>query len=226
MVDIPKSSAGDFIHALFRSAFGVIPYGSQAAIELFSAVITPPIEKRRNEWMSYVSQSLEEVQQKVEGFSIDALANRPEFITVLLRASQAAIRTHHREKLDALRNAVLHVALEQCPDETQTLMFLSFVDDMTPLHIRVLTMFDKSDEFRMVPEAAQQFVRKYLPELSGSHEIYVQIVRDLERMGLVHTNVTAGTATAFFPFIGAVSDLGKRFLSFVTVDDLDGQAHE
>ena len=216
MMDKPKLSKGDTVHAIVRSAFGAIPVAGQAAIELFNRVITPPIEKRRDEWISSMAAALEDAQQKITGFSVDALVSRPDFTTALLRASQAAIRTHHREKLDALRNAVLNVALQNYPDETLAHMFVSFVDEMQPLHIRVLTLFDKSSENPTVPEPAGYFVSQHFPELSGRMEVYQQVVRDLDRMGLVHTNVTPGTATAFFAFSGNVSDLGKQFLKFVS----------
>lgn len=209
-------SKGGIAHATVRAALGAIPYAGQAAIELFNLVISPPIEKRRDEWILSIAAALEDAQQRIAGFSLDALVDRPDFTTALLRASQAAIRTHHREKLDALRNAVLNVALQNYPDEMLAHMFVSFVDEMQPLHIRVLTLFDKSSENPIVPEPAGYFVSQHFPELSDRMEAYQQVVRDLDRMGLVHTNVTPGTATAFFAFSGNVSDLGKQFLKFVS----------
>ncbi len=212
----PKLSTGDTVHAIVRSALGAIPVAGQASIELFNRVITPPIEKRRDEWILSIAQRIEDTQRQVPTFSVESLTDRPDFITALLQATQAALRTHHKEKLEALQNAVLNVALQEYPDELVAHMFVTFIDDMQPLHMRVLAQFDKSSENPMVPEPAGFFVSQYFPELSDRMEVYEQIVRDLDRMGLVQTNVTPGTATAFFAFVGKVSELGRELLKFIS----------
>lgn len=69
---------------------------------------------------------------------LDALLDDPEFVTVLLRAYQAAARTHEQAKIDALRNAVVNVATGRSPEEDLRLIFLGLVDEFTPAHLRVL----------------------------------------------------------------------------------------
>lgn len=211
-----QNRVDDIKHALARSLLGAIPYMGQSAIELFNMVIAPPIEQRRNEWLQSLARGLEELQQQVAGFSVEALANRPEFVTTILHATPAALRSHQREKVDALRNAVLNVALEQNPDETLTLMFLSFIDTITPLHMKVLAHFDQSGEIGIFTGANVAFIDQYLPELNDRLPIYEQIVRDLYTKGLVESNVTTGTATAFGKFSGSVTDLGNEFRKFIS----------
>src|SRR5260370_7181085 len=48
------------------------------------------------------------------------------------------MRSHQREKLQALRNAVLNVAAGTAPDENLQLVFLNYLDTLTPLHLTLL----------------------------------------------------------------------------------------
>ena len=69
---------------------------------------------------------------------LDDLLDDPEFVTVLMRAYQAAARTHEQAKIDALRNAVVNVATGRSPEDDLRLIFLGLVDEFTPAHLSVL----------------------------------------------------------------------------------------
>jgi hypothetical protein len=56
-----------------------------------------------------------------------------------MHATQAAIRNHQKEKLEALRNAVLNSAEKNALDEDIKLMFVSLIDTFTPWHLRILS---------------------------------------------------------------------------------------
>ena len=86
---------------------------------LLAALLRPPIEKRREEWMWDVASKLIQLDNKVEGFSREALAKNEVFISTFQQAATAAQRTHVAEKRAALRNAVLHAALTPNLDETK-----------------------------------------------------------------------------------------------------------
>ena len=96
--------------------------------ELFNAVIAPPLEKRRDEWRESIGERLKQLESD-DRISIDDLESNDNFINAVLQASQAAIKTHQLEKLNALRNAVLNTALPNPPDETLQQIFIQLVDD-------------------------------------------------------------------------------------------------
>jgi hypothetical protein len=56
-----------------------------------------------------------------------------------------AIRNHHKEKLKALRNAVLNSISPNLPEEDLQLMFLNWVDELTTWHLRILQFFDSPE---------------------------------------------------------------------------------
>ncbi len=118
--------------------------------EIFNAIVKSPIEKRKQEWVESITAGLIELEKKVESFSIDELKNNEVFISVLLEASQIAIKNHQKEKLNALKNGVLNSAttstasgFEKDMEERRKIQFLYLIDRMFPEHIEILKYFSK-----------------------------------------------------------------------------------
>ena len=95
-----------------------------AAKELFNTVIAPPLAKRQVEWMESIANRLEELEKQVEGFKIDSLSTNENFISTVFYATTLNIRNHQEEKIKALENAVLNVALETNIEEDLQHIFL------------------------------------------------------------------------------------------------------
>lgn len=82
------------------------------------------------------------METEVENFKIENLSDNEIFITTVMHATQVAIRNHQREKLEALRNAVISSALGVHVDQDMQQMFLEFIDGLTPSPLRVLSFLD------------------------------------------------------------------------------------
>lgn len=63
MSDINKTTKGDIIYATVKAGLGSIPVLGSAATELFGLVVTPPLDKRRQEWMNEVAERLKELEE-------------------------------------------------------------------------------------------------------------------------------------------------------------------
>jgi len=139
----PQRLKSDWKHALVRAGIAAVPWVGSPAVEILSQVLTPPIEERRNEWLKGLAEAILRLEGKVEAFKVEALRDNAVFVTAFLQASQVAVRSHQREKLEALRNAVLNVALGNMPDQDQDLqmMFISWIEVFTPTHLQVLRIF-------------------------------------------------------------------------------------
>src|SRR5690606_32250167 len=109
--------------------------------ELFGLIITPPLDKRRNEWMNQVADKLKELEQRNQ-IDFNDLKNNQQFIDVILHASSLAIKTSEQEKILALKNAVVNTALNEQPSNTKIQIFLNLIDVFTAWHIKVLHFFD------------------------------------------------------------------------------------
>ena len=186
-----------------------MPWAGSPAVEILSQVLTPPIEERRDEWFKRLAEAVLKLEEKVAGFEVESLRDNPVFLTVFLQASQAALRSHQREKLDALQNAVLNAALGNAPDEDLQLMFVSWIDIFTPTHIQVLRLFDKPSSFA---EARSSFALQ--------RGLSDQVVNDLNDRGLLqdprpHVARNRESRNALVSEAWTVSPLGCKFLTFV-----------
>ena len=138
----PESEKWDKGHAAVKAGLAIIPSIGGTVAELFSIIIAPPLEKRRNQWLDDIAERLKSLEGVVDGFRVEDLSQNETFITVVMHATQVAIRNHQQEKLEALRNAVLNAAMLEAPEDDRQLMFLNFIDELTPWHLRVLHFFD------------------------------------------------------------------------------------
>jgi hypothetical protein len=222
-IDVPESGKGDVALGLAKAVLSSVPIVGGAAAELFAMVVTPPLEKRRAKWMQDVGEKLNELKEK--GIDIGELSKNEAFISTVLQASQAALRTHHEEKLEALKNAVINVAVGNAPNEDIQTMFINLVDSLTPWHIKILRFFQNPVELGgkkgirpegMYMGAPSQILEQYYLELRGHREFYDLVVRDLHARGLftldsLHTMMTANGA-----FTKRTTQLGDEFLSFIS----------
>jgi len=148
--DIKKDlalSTGDYAHAGIRAGLSTAPFLGGPLAEFFSIVIAPPLEQRRDAWMVEIYSRLKQLEEKVEGFRIENLAQNEVFVSTLFSATQVAMRTHQAEKLAALRNAVINSAIRPSFDENLQLMFLNLVDRYTRWHLIILHFLDDPREY-------------------------------------------------------------------------------
>jgi hypothetical protein len=188
----PKPAKGDVAHALAKAGLSLIPFAGGPAVELFQLLIQPPLERRRLAWMDQVGEKLRDLEEN--GLDLAKLQENEQFISAVMQASASALKTHKQEKLDALRNAIVHIATGQAPEETIQHLLLSIIDEFTEMHLRIL-------KFAHAPAAPAGLsmgslatvLEANIPPLRDRKELYNQLWKDLSLRGLVNTeslNVT------------------------------------
>lgn len=210
----PKPDAEDVAHAFKKAGLSAIPGVGGPASEVFSLVVTPSLEKRRDEWIESIGKALKALEEKVKGFKIENLKNNEAFISVLMHSSQAAIKNHQKEKLEALRNAVLNTALPNAPEEDLQLKFLTIVDSLTPMH---LTFLKRLDKYPVIRET--EIPKSFFSQCSkDERDLWRLILRDLNSHGLTDL---MDPWEAYIVERSRddreenVTDLGKKFLTFI-----------
>jgi hypothetical protein len=220
---VPKPSHGDIAHTLVRAGISAVPIVGGSANELFSSIITPPLTKRRDEWVHSIAIRLIELEKTVDGFSIDDLSKNEIFITMVLHATSVAIRNHREEKLKALRNAVINSALPNPPEEDLQVMFINTIDLLTPSHLLVLFRHDdptiyngKSvlDHSRMSVQISDKF-----PEFIGKEDFLTQIIKDLYSHGLIQTDSQLMALNAGEFMLSRKTILGTQFIQYITLNN-------
>lgn len=228
MSDINKPSSGDYTYAAVKAGLGSIPIVGAAASELLGLIITPPLEKRRQKWMSEVGNKLKELEDKSR-IDLSTLANNEQFIDAVLVATSLAIKTSEDEKLQAFKNAILNTALGENPDKTKGHIFFNLLDTFTIWHIKILHFIDNPTKWF---ESAGQtppslymgslfsILKNAFPHLQGQAEFTDLIWRDLHNNGLHRSGDLKTMMTGDGLMANRTSDLGKEFLKFISTPTL------
>ncbi len=221
----PELTAKDGAHTAVKSVLGAIPVAGSAAIETFCLFVQPPLLKRQQQWMSDVGEAIHELQNK--GISIKDLQNNDEFIDIVLMANQSAMRTSQKEKLEALRNAVLNSALENSPDISQQQMFLNYIDSFTVWHVKFLCFFQNPSDWleknninfnsdSILGGGLGRIVETAFPDLIGQESFYKQIGKDLTSKDLADLEVFNVTMSGSGMLAKRTKPIGDIFIDFIT----------
>lgn len=219
----PKAGATDIAHMAIRAGLSAIPVVGGPAKEIFSTIITPPLVKRRDEWIESIVRELQKLESEVENFSIESLSKNEAFVSVVTYATTLAIRNHQKEKLYALRNAVLNTALSSGIDEDQIHMFLNYIDTFTEWHIRILKFFNDPQDWakknnitfpQYVSGPPSAVLEHAFPELKENRDFYDQIAKDLSDRGLMNSGLHVGMTSSGM-LSPRTTRVGKKFIEFI-----------
>jgi hypothetical protein len=221
--DPPKRAASDVAHALTKGMISAVPFAGGPAAELFALIISPPLEKRRDDWMRELADGVKKLEEEGR-VTAERLTNNEQFITAALQATQIALRSGPGDKRQALRNAVLNSALPHAPEESEQQFFLRLIDDLTPWHLRILALF--SDPEGWYKEAGRgpgfgggslsALLEDAYPEMRGRRDMYDQFWSDLRSRGLVTTDQLHTMMTGGGLFHRRATTLAERFLAFIS----------
>lgn len=220
-----KPTGRDWAHTVVKAGISSIPIVGGAATELFSAIVTPPLSKRRDEWIESIGEGLKRLEAKFEGFKAEDLSQDEMFITTVMHATQAAIRNHQEDKKEALRNAVLNAAVRSAPEEDLQLIFLNFIDSLAPWHIRILRFFENPREWgekhnvkypNWSMGSPGSVLEHAFAELSGRREFYDQLVRELSSKGLLGIDSLHTTMSEQGMFASRTTAMGNQFIRYIT----------
>ncbi len=227
----PGKTGGDHVHLGARAIISTIPGVGGPALEIFNAVISPPLEKRRNDWMESVGSALEELLRK-DNHLVDRLRLDAGFQSVLLQATWAAVRNHHTEKLMVLRMAVQNSAIRS--NDIQ-LLFVRFIDELTPTHLQVMSFFVKHEKEIAYLESYQKAVEVFgsIRDQKIDAFFFKMVCDDLKARGLVRISQDIvdlpgvysesrilSEETSKDPRI-VVTDFGRGFVDFVLTSHLE-----
>jgi hypothetical protein len=195
-----ESTKRDLATAAVKSLLSAIPVAGGAAAELFG-LLNIPLAHRRETWFQDLADRLAELESHISGFRLDTLVDNEQFVSATMQATQAALRTHQQEKLEALRNAVLNCAVQQAPQDDYQTVFLALIDRFSPGHLRLLKSFRNPSPARNTTDYIPwllnlhgserehqwpRWVRDFTPGFrNASNEFIVVLISDLYGASLV-----------------------------------------
>ncbi len=224
MEELPqKSSTREAIETFAEAGISLVPFFGSPFAVAFSAVVGRSFSKRRDEWFQSVATALESLIERVEGLTIEKLAENNLFLDSLPRATRMAESTHQSEKLDALRNAVLNSALPGSPDaDTQTIL-LNYVEDLTPSHLQLMALLNNPPVFyqqrgmawpQLSMGGMSHIVEQAFP--LWQRDFSDQLLRELNSRGLVGISSLHITQSGSGLANSTTTGLGRTFLDFIS----------
>lgn len=219
-----ETSSKDVVHSLVKGGLGTIPVIGSLAAEVFGLLVTPPLDKRRAEWMNEVAQKLKDLEIKKE-INFEELQNNDQFIDVVLQATTYALKTSENEKIKAFQNAIINTAVGDTPSGTISQIFLNQLDSFTVWHIKILKFIDDP---RMWFQKANKTPPNYIagslsnvlfeayPELKGQNDMVGVIWNDLRNAGLHATGDLNSIMSGDGTLSGRTTSLGKKFLDYIS----------
>lgn len=223
-----SNKAKDIAYSIVKAGLGSVPIAGSAAVELFTHVVTPPLEKRRIEWMHDIGERLAKLETEGQ-VDLSELQDNPEFIDTVFKTTQFALRTSEAEKIEYLRNALMNTATGDSPDQSESQIFLNLIDTYTVWHIRILKLFDNPTLWfennsliaptNIMGGGLKIILEIAFPELKDRAEFYNLVWEDLSRAGLHDTSSLGGMITSSGLMQNRTTEFGKRFLAFIESDN-------
>lgn len=171
--------------------------------------------------MAALHEDLRRLKEERGKFSLNELQHNESFVTATLQATRIALQTHQKEKLEALRNAVLNASLPNGLDHDMKAIFMNHIEAMTPWHLKILAWLKDPDEFvqrQGAKLAAVNFVQllvRDFPELQGRNDFFIQVVNDLRGPGLLTSDTSSRRSRGRDLHGPRTTGLGDMFLAFI-----------
>jgi hypothetical protein len=217
-----KRNKSDSIVDLTNASVSLIPIVGGPLSILLGAVL-PSISDRQNTWLISLSNDIQKLAEQNENF-LENLITNENFITILMYATQIAIRNHQEEKLDALRNAVLNSTLESTIEDDVELMFINLLDSFTVNHLKILLLMESPEKYLIKigkelpnrPGSLVRFIEYAFPELDSQEDVIKAVWNDLYNRTLLDTSdVNVSFSTNADWRYARTTELGNKFISFI-----------
>ena len=114
--------------------------------------------------------------------------------------------------------------MPEAPEDDRQLMFLNFIDELTPWHLRVLHFFDDPEIWGSQHNISYpnwhdgspaNLLESTFEELRGQRDFYDQVVRDLHYRGLMSIDSLHTRMTVRGMFTSRTTEMAKGFLAFI-----------
>jgi hypothetical protein len=221
----PEPGPGDTALTVAKAVMQAVPLVGSPAAELLNLIVTPPLQRRRDEWFTDLGERIRRLEID-KGIRLYDLRENAAFVDIAIQATQAAMRTSQAEKREALQNAVLNATSTTAPEVALQHVFVSLIDVFTEWHLRILRLFqgprawflERKPDYKPADTMTRSpidVLRDAYPEVAQHKELVALVWKELIARDLI-ANVDLN---AMMSSNGALSKqttvLGDQFLRFI-----------
>jgi len=220
--ELPQKDIKDYGYNSIKVGLNAVPLVGGAIATVFETVFSSPIDARKEAWLCDLAKTVDDLCNKVENLTPEKLSKNDEFISAYLLASNIAIRSHQKEKLAALRAAVKNTVLITDYDDSKKMIFIRVIDEMTPLHFRLLTFLSSPEIFinklneKEGPNSRTNWGSlgnvwdETYKDIRADNSLIDIVISDLHRFGFIHVDQFHKAS------MNSVStSIGKQFIGFI-----------
>ena len=209
-----RELVSDTIEITAKTALSVIPVGGTLVSCVWDSVKGHVAQKRLDEWKQLIEERLHILDSTLED-----IGNNEVFASVMMRATETAIKTSEKEKRIYLANAVKN-SIDVEISESVVMMYMDMIEEYTAWHMKVLIYFRnplaiiKSNPYSM--GTAMEPLLQAFPEMIGHQELVDKIVNDMQTRGLLTKgNYLHTTMTGKGMIDARITNFGREFLEFL-----------
>ena len=207
----------------FKALIAFFPVGSGVA-SLMSDYIPSKRLLRLEEFTKNIADDLEHFKDKIKEERI----RTDEYAYIFEECYRGASQNYQNEKLGAFRAILINSAINHDISNAEQEYFINLVNTLTPLHLRILKFMSMPDTYLEENDISKSSITggfsSFFPiALPGVNiEVIKMAFGDLYQNGLINTDksifstMTSGQGLQLLG--GRVSDLGKSFIRFCTIE--------
>mgnify|MGYP003619696663 FL=1 len=94
----------------FKVIASAVPFFGAPVIELMNMLVIPKLQQRRDSWLQELGERVKKLEEEGK-INYEKLQKDDVFIDIAMKVTEVAIKTHQKEKLDALRNELINTSL-------------------------------------------------------------------------------------------------------------------
>ena len=210
-----KPNINDYLIATLKGGISAIPFAGGVINEFINLTIKTPIEKKQKEWIELLYEEITRLKKKYEEFEPENLAKNEKFVSAFVTATQIVIKTHEKEKIDYLKNAVINSVKIDVKSYEQTI-FLNYLDTFTIEHINCLKKLIKMG-LNGPTSASGDIEDIYIGFNSSIPESSMKFITlDLKNKGFIDSDYHLLSSSKIPVLQIRCSELGKNFIDFLS----------
>lgn len=220
-----KSTGRELVERVAEAGFGTVPLVGNALAITFVTAVNWRLNQRREEWFTELAEGVEELRRQVDGLSLEELADNGLFVDAVVSATRTIEHTHQSEKIEALRNAVLNSVSPDAPDADTQAIILNLIDQFTPSHLRLITLWDDPPAWfasHDIPQPQAAYVTSRtvtveagLPEMRGRKDFYLLVANELVSSGMLNASLT-GSVQPPSLMSRLTTEFDRQFVRFIS----------
>lgn len=218
-----KPSKSDAVMSVIKAAVNAVPYVGGSLASLMDDFIPTELNKRKDNLLLQLEKDFKDLEDRIN----TEVLKESYFISIFLSSFKSAMATEKQEKIDCYRAIILNAAIAQQPNTDEIQMMLRITDSLTPLHIKLIKLFNDPQRYLVEnPDIQAKLTNVSMGGINTltlacfpeyNQELIKVALKDLTIMGIGNGLEGGITMTRNGILSPRLTEFGKKYLTFITM---------